>query len=216
MTHRHIYLVDDNLAFRASAQWWLSGAGYAVREFGDSSSALAALGRDPPQGAACMLLDVQLPDLSGPGLPAQLHALGLAIPIIYMTGQAEVALAVRAMQQGAVSYLEKPFAEQALEEALCRAFADPAGPGVTAVARSAAEEPSDAPHLAWVQRLARLTPREREVHHWVMQDRLNKTISGLLGISIKTVELHRANLMRKLGARSLTHLVKMTVSRSVS
>jgi two-component system response regulator FixJ len=77
-------------------------------------------------------------------------------------------------------------------------------------------EPADTAQRAWLQRIATLTPREREVHHWVIQDRLNKTISGLMGISIKTVELHRANLMRKLGARSLTHLVKMTLSGRVS
>jgi two-component system response regulator FixJ len=88
--------------------------------------------------------------------------------------------------------------------------------GRTTVAGAAAAEHLDDSRQAWKQRLSRLTPREREVHHWVIQDRLNKTISDLLGISIKTVELHRANLMRKLGARSLTHLVKMTVSGCVS
>ncbi len=222
MTHRHVYVVDDNPAFRASAHFWLSGAGYAVRDFGDPERALAALCRHPPEVTACLLLDVHMPGLSGADLHARLQEQGVDIPVIYMSGQAEVAQAVLALQRGAVSYLEKPFAEQALEEALDRAFGAVAVAAVAAVPRppstcdAAPCGPSDPHRQAWLQRLARLTPREREVHHWVIQDRLNKSISDLLGISIKTVELHRANLMRKLGARSLTHLVKMTVSGCVS
>ena len=105
------------------------------------------------------------------------------------------------MQRGAVSFLEKPFAEAALEQALQRAFEAPA--------------PPDGAAAEWQQRLQSLTRRERELLAWVVEDKLNKTIADLMGISIKTVELHRKRVMEKLGAASVTQLIKMVVSERV-
>lgn len=205
MTARTIFIVDDNTEFRASAQWWLSGAGYEVVDFADPSAALQTLHDQPPAGPACMLLDVRMPGMSGLDLHDRLNEQGVRLPVIYMTGHGDVPLAVQAMQKGAVTFLEKPFADEALEQALERAF-QPSG--------TAAHDGDDAAR-EWAERFARLTPREHEVLDWVIKDKLNKTISDLMGISIKTVELHRSNLMRKLGASSITHLVKMVVGERV-
>lgn len=228
---RTIFIVDDNADFRSSAHWWLAGAGYEVVDFADPAEALAGLCNARPSGPACVLLDVRMPGMSGLDLHDRLRAQGMPWPVVYMTGHGDVPLAVQAMQRGAVSFLEKPFADQALEEALDRAFhasAVPAAavvpvppaamqpmpaaaPGVTAM--PAVEEPA---RQAWQQRLARLTPRERELLGWVVEGKLNKVIADRMGISIKTVELHRKRVMDKLQASSVTHLITMVVSGRVA
>jgi two-component system response regulator FixJ len=208
MSTRTIFIVDDNAEFRSSAQWWLASAGYDVVDFADPADALDAFQAKPPAGPACLLLDVRMPGMSGLDLHDRLHEQGLTLPVIYMTGHGDVPLAVQAMQKGAVSFLEKPFADAALEEALDRAFARHEAP-------PPAEAPSDDAQREWQQRLARLTPREKELLAWVVEDKLNKTIADLMGISIKTVELHRKRVMDKLEAQSVTHLIKMVVGGRV-
>jgi len=204
---RTIYIVDDNAEFRRSAQWWLASAGYEVVDYADPADALGALQAHPPATPACLLLDLRMPGMSGLDLHDRLLQAGVHLPIVYMTGHGDVPLAVQAMQRGAISFLEKPFAEDALEAALQRAF--------TTAPVAAPEPADDAPAAEWRQRLARLTPRERELLGWVVEDKLNKTIADLMGISIKTVELHRKRVMEKLGASSATHLIKMVVSERV-
>ena len=206
MTARTIVIVDDNAEFRRSAQWWLTSAGYDVVDYADPQSALHSLQAAPPQGQACLLLDVRMPGMSGLDLHDALREKGVALPVVYMTGHGDVPLAVQAMQKGAVSFLEKPFADSALEAALPRAFEAP----------RAQPRNDDPARVEWQCRLARLTPRERELLGWVVEDKLNKTIAELMGISIKTVELHRKRVMQKLGATSATHLVKMAVSERVA
>ena len=208
MTTRTIYIVDDNAEFRRSAQWWLSSAGYEVVDYGDPALALDELQAHPPTGPACMLLDVRMPGMNGLALHDRLNDIGLHLPVVYMTGHGDVPLAVQAMQKGAVSFLEKPFADEALEQALERAFS----PAAAAEPAPSADDPSA---IEWRARLDRLTPRETELLGWVMQDKLNKTIADLMGISIKTVELHRKRVMEKLGASCATHLIKMMVSERV-
>ncbi len=209
MNTRRIYIVDDNAEFRRSAQWWLASAGYEVVDYADPADALGALQAHPPAQPACLLLDVRMPGMSGLDLHDRLLQAGVHVPIVYMTGHGDVPLAVQAMQRGAVSFLEKPFAEDALEAALQRAFSTPAA------AEPEAEPDTSGEATEWQRRLARLTPRERELLGWVIEDKLNKTIADLMGISIKTVELHRKRVMEKLGASSATHLIKMVVSERV-
>ncbi|HET9642758.1 MAG TPA: response regulator [Burkholderiaceae bacterium] len=206
MAARTVFIVDDNNEFRLSAQWLLAGAGYQVVDFADPGVALQALHERPPFGPACMLLDVRMPGMSGLDLHDRLNRQGVQLPTIYMTGHGDIPLAVEAMKQGAVTFLEKPFPEDALEQALEQAF-NPARP----LPRPASHH-DDAAAREWAERFGRLTPREREVLDLVLKEKLNKTIADLLHISIKTVELHRANLMRKLGADSVIHLVRMAVS----
>jgi two-component system, LuxR family, response regulator FixJ len=231
---RTVVIVDDNAEFRRSAQWWLSSAGYEVVDYGDPQGALDALGEHPPSGPACLLLDVRMPGMSGLDLHDRLLARGLHLPIVYMTGHGDVPLAVAAMQKGAISFLEKPFAEEALEEALQRAFSAPepslmpsadlaqdaarhSTPVPTGMApRTASSIDIDPQAQAWQARLLRLTPRESELLRWVVEDKLNKTIADLMGISIKTVELHRKRVMSKLGATSATQLMRMWVSGRVA
>jgi two-component system response regulator FixJ len=217
MINRHILLVDKDPIFRASARGQLISGGFTVDGFDEPGPALSALRRMPHEISACLMLDIHLSVSAGPTFLAKLREDGFAVPVIYTSEQADVVMAVRAMHSGALICLEKPLARQPLELALRLAFdrvPEPAARGTLCLdaASARAHEYRD---LTWLRRMSLLTPREREVHHWIMQDKLNKTISDLLGISIKTVEMHRANLMRKLGASSLTHLVKMTVSGRV-
>ena len=205
MNAKTIYIVDDNADFRRSAQWWLASAGYDVVDYADPALALDALQTHPPERPACLLLDVRMPGMSGLDLHDRLRERGVHLPIVYMSGHGDVALAVQAMQRGAVSFLEKPFAEEALEQALQRAFEAPL-PQMP---------PPDAAAAEWQQRLESLTRRERELLAWVVEDKLNKTIADLMSISIKTVELHRKRVMDKLGAASVTQLIKMVVSERV-
>ena len=213
MNTRTIYIVDDNADFRRSAQWWLASAGYEVVDYADPALALDALQTHPPDRPACLLLDVRMPGMSGLDLHDRLRERGVTLPIVYMTGHGDVALAVQAMQRGAVSFLEKPFAEAALEQALQRAFDTPLAPLQTPAAPAKATP--DAAAAEWQQRLESLTRRERELLAWVVEDKLNKTIADLMSISIKTVELHRKRVMDKLGAASVTQLIKMVVSERV-
>jgi two-component system response regulator FixJ len=210
MNARTIFIVDDNAEFRSSAQWWLASAGYEVVDFADPAIALDTLQAQPPAGPACLLLDVRMPGMSGLDLHDKLREQGVDLPIIYMTGHGDVALAVQAMQKGAVSFLEKPFADEALEQALDRAFAQrPASapePALALMPHALVDEAA----LDWQRRMARLTPRERQVFDGVVDDKPNKVIGQLLGISYRTVELHRCRMMEKLGAQSLSHLIKMT------
>jgi len=210
---RTVYIVDDNVEFLQSAEWWLKGAGFAVRSFGNPREALDELSQ--PCADACLLLDVRMPEMSGLEVHEALRSRGVNLPVIYMTGHGDVPLAVEAMRKGAVTFIEKPFADEALESALALAFAPPTIKPAAAPAEPARTESSPAED-AFVQRMAKLTAREREVIDWVVKGKLNKVIADLLGISIKTVELHRKNAMVKLQARSVIDLTRLMVTGKVS
>ncbi|PLR27307.1 DNA-binding response regulator [Caulobacter zeae] len=194
-----VCLVDDHGEFRQSAAWWLESLGYAVSTF-DGARAFLDAGDPPPD--ACLLLDVRMPDMSGLELLDALKARGCERPVIFMTGHGDVPLAVEAMQKGAITFLEKPFQEAALEAALERAFAQ--------------ARPVQTPgQESYARRLSGLTEREREVMALVVAGKVNKVIAYDLGISPKTVELHRSRIMTKMEATSLTRLVRMAVTATV-
>ena len=202
-----IWLVDDDAGFRESAAWWLEGLGYDVVQFEDPAACLDALAGD--EAAGCLLSDVRMPQMSGLQLLDALRDKGVGLPVIFMTGHGDVPLAVEAMRKGAVSFLEKPFQEAALEEALGQAFsAAPAPAGTEGVEAGAPD-----PELA--ERVGSLTPREHEVMTLVVEGHPNKVVAFKLGISPKTVELHRSRVMSKMKATSLTQLVRMTLSGRV-
>jgi len=217
---RTIYIVDDNVEFLESTRFWLSGAGFDVQTWGDPVEALQALaGRDRSR-AACLMLDVRMPQLSGLDVHDALLERNAMLPVIYMSGHADVPLAVQAMQKGAVTLLEKPFDEGALEAALETAFSAPAAPrGIEAAALPAAApaDPGDddAGRADFAARERSLAPRERQVLGYVIQGIYNKNIADRLGLSIKTVELYRARGMGKMKARSVAELTRMMVMRSV-
>jgi len=215
MNDRTIYIVDDNVEFLESTRFWLSGAGFDVRTFGDPLQAADALATRDRAEPACLMLDVRMPQLSGLDLHDLLIERNAQLPVIYMSGHADVPLAVQAMQKGAVTMLEKPFDEGALEAAIESAFAtaprtraaDPApvdGPQGDPVAEEA--------HARFRARETRLTPREREVLGYVIQGIYNKNIADRVGLSIKTVELYRARGMAKMQARSVAELTRMMVT----
>ncbi len=219
MTGRTIYIVDDNVDFLESTRFWLSGAGYDVKTCHDPQQAIEALaGRDRDE-SACLMLDVRMPQLSGLDVHDALLARGAQLPVIYMSGHADVPLAVQAMQKGAVTLLEKPFDEGALEAAIETAFRAPlAPPPLPAAPSVSADSPDNGNGEArarFAAREARLTPRERQVLGFVIQGVYNKNIADRIGLSIKTVELYRARGMVKLQALSVAELTRMMVTRQV-
>jgi two-component system, LuxR family, response regulator FixJ len=212
-----IYIVDDNPEFRESTRFWLSGAGFEVRAWGDPHEAIEALARRDRREKACLMLDVRMPQLSGLDVHDALLERGAQLPVIYMSGHADVPLAVQAMRKGAVTLLEKPFDDEALEAALETAFAHEAGaapPAARPQAVAPAADTSEA-HLRFRAREASLTPRERQVLGFVIQGIYNKNIADRIGLSIKTVELYRARGMAKMQARSVAELTRMMVSQQV-
>ena len=219
MSTRTIYILDDNPEFRDSTCFWLSGAGYAVQAWGDPHEAIDALVRRDRRESACLMLDVRMPQLSGLDVHDALLERGAHLPVIYMSGHADVPLAVQAMRKGAVTLLEKPFDDETLHAALDSAFAGmPQGPAAPAAAHDDAPpaDPEQAQaHARFVAREAALTPREREVLGHVIQGIYNKNIADRIGLSIKTVELYRARGMAKMRARSVAELTRMMVSQRV-
>ena len=203
-----VCLVDDDEDFRQTAAWWLESLGYEVRTFAGPTACLDELAAAPEAAdSACLLLDVRMPEMSGLQLLDALRDRGLDRPVIFMTGHGDVPLAVQAMRKGAVTFLEKPFQEAALEEALAAALETrrAAPPPKPAAARNTAAMEE------YGRRLGRLTPREREVMELVVGGDVNKVVAYKLGISPKTVELHRSRIMAKMQASTLTQLVRMSI-----
>jgi two-component system response regulator FixJ len=217
MNTRTIYVVDDNPEFLASTQFWLSGAGFDVQTWGDPVEAIEALARRDRSQVACLMLDVRMPQLSGLDVHDALIKRGAQLPIIYMSGHADVPLAVQAMQKGAVTLLEKPFDDETLEAALESAFAlngsAPAPAPQTPV--EAADAVTDVGRARFREREKTLTPREREVLSFVIQGIYNKNIADRIGLSIKTVELYRARGMAKMHARSVAELTRIMVMQQI-
>jgi two-component system, LuxR family, response regulator FixJ len=217
MNTRTIYIVDDNVEFLESTRFWLSGAGFDVRTYGDPMEAVQALSERERSEPACLMLDVRMPQLSGLDLHDALIDRGAQLPVIYMSGHADVPLAVQAMQKGAVTMLEKPFDEGALEAAIESAFAlarrAPAADSALADAAPADDPAAEEAHSRFKARETRLTPRERQVLGFVIQGIYNKNIADRVGLSIKTVELYRARGMAKMQARSVAELTRMMVTQ---
>lgn len=224
MSRSTVYIVDDNPEFREATRFWLTGYGFDVKTWGDPLEAVEALSRRDRGERCCLMLDVRMPSLSGLDVHDRLAALDAVPPVIYMSGHADVPLAVQAMRKGAVTLLEKPFDDEALEAALEAAFACSAAPPRLAMAASAeaasAADPADPADEAaadeaqrrFAAREASLTPRERQVLGHVIQGTYNKNIADRIGLSIKTVELYRARGMAKMKARSVAELTRMMVS----
>lgn len=201
MTVTRVYLVDDNDGFRDSTAWLLETAGYDVESFASGPAFLAAYaGNRHGDASECLVSDIRMPEMSGLQLQDELGRRGIQLPVVFVTAHGDVPLAVEAMRKGAANFLEKPFSEDALIDALRTALAN---------ARNRGAGGGMANEL-----LARLSPRERQVLDLVVASKPNKIIADILGISIKTVELHRANMMGKLGVRSLPELMKVALGHA--
>jgi two-component system, LuxR family, response regulator FixJ len=197
-----VYLVDDNQPFRRSTAMLLETAGLEVRHYGAGAALLAQLDQAMvPCLGACAVSDVRMPDMSGLELLEELKRRKYEIPVILITAHGDVPLAVEAMRRGAVDFIEKPFAGEMLIEAIRGApIEEPAPP------QSGAAAP---PRQQVNPKLATLTRREHQVLELVVAGKFNKIIAHDLGISTKTVELHRASVMAKLGVRNVPELVKV-------
>jgi len=192
---RVVHVVDDDAAVRASLRFLLESAGFTVA---DHATAEAFLRTTEGENVGCVLTDVRMPGLDGLGLQARLAAGGRGIPVIVMTGHGDVPTAVQAMKVGALDFLEKPFDDEQLLDAVRRALA--AGDATRA---------AEAVVAAAVARLATLTPREREVLEGMAAGQASKEIARDLGASPRTIEVHRMRVMEKLQVRSLPELVRL-------
>jgi len=201
-----VFIVDDNKDFRSSVAWMLKGEGHQTIEFDSARKALKALkAADTDElDNCCMLLDVRMPGITGPELHDLMRRHSIDLPIVYMTGHGDIAMAVEAMSKGAVNFLEKPLDETKLLNALETAFS---------VKKSAAKENQTTTASEALNRLKdQLTRRELEVLNGIIDGQANKMIAYNLGISVRTVEVHRAGLMKKIGARNAGELIKKVLN----
>jgi two-component system response regulator FixJ len=192
-----IFVIDDDDAVRRGLSALLGAKGYAVETF---PTAEAFLARPLPEPPGCILVDIRMPGMSGLELQAELKRRGVRLPVIVVTGHGDVAMAVTALKAGAVDFIEKPFDADAIMTAI--------GEGLrqATAAHAKAED-----RAAIAERVASLTPREREVMNLVVAGQPNKVIAFRLKIAVRTVEIHRARVMEKTGARNLSELVRMAI-----
>lgn len=197
-----VHVIDDDEAVRRSLEFLLRSARYETRTY---ETALAFLNALPDIRAGCVVTDVKMPEMSGVELLRHLRQKNLRIPVIIITGHADVPMAVDAMKSGAADFLEKPFEDEVLLNAVRSALA---------AAENASERDHERAELQ--RRLASLSKREREVLDGLVAGQPNKTIAFDLGISPRTVEIYRANVMTKMRAVSLSELVRMTLIAGAS
>lgn len=196
-----VSVVDDDAAVRDSWSQLLAMHGYQVREYADAAVYLAE-GASCPD--SCLLLDIRMPGMNGMELQNELQRRGRAAPIVFVTGYGDVGLAVKAMKAGASNFLQKPCAEDELLEAIRQAVAPKQvrrGDGPDAAEKRSA--------------IARLTHREREVLVHVSNGLTSKTIARRLGISVRTVDIHRANMMAKTNTRNVVELVRVAFAANL-
>ena len=196
-----VHVIDDDEALRESLIFLLRTAEIEARSYASAAAFLDAL---PLAGVTCVITDVRMPGLSGIDLLRRVKELGIEVPVIVITGHGDVPLAVEAMRYGAVDFLEKPFDDEILLQSVRAALRQQASAAKRQSARAEIEA-----------RLAALSPRERDVLDGLVAGRANKQIAFELGISPRTVEIYRANLMDKMQAGSLSELVRMALIAGV-
>jgi RNA polymerase sigma factor (sigma-70 family) len=195
-----VFVVDDDPAMRDSLRWLLESVGLQVQTYATAAEFLA--GRDPST-PGCLVLDVRMPGMSGLDLQEELRRRHTDLPTIVVTGHAEVPMAVRAVKAGAIDFIEKPFSDQLLLDRVRQALEIDRQERETRARREEAR-----------RRVGHLTPREREVLDLVVAGRANKEIASALGLSPKTVEVHRARVMEKMEVDSLADLIKVAMQAS--
>jgi FixJ family two-component response regulator len=192
-----VFVVDDDDAIRDSLQMLIKSVGLGVETFGTAKQFLAV---HDPERPGCLVLDLRMPEMSGLELQDRLSKNGSTLPIIFITGHGDVPAAVSAMQAGAIDFLQKPFRDQDLLDRIQQA-----------IERDAAIRRKLRDRSEIQSRMARLTPRESEIMTLVVRGDANKAIAYDLGLSERTVEIHRARVMKKMEADSLPQLVQLVV-----
>jgi len=195
-----VHIVDDDVGVRDSLQWLLGSVGLAARAYSNAQDFLDAYDGNTP---GCLVLDVRMPGLSGLELQETLRRRGIRIPIIIVTAHADVPIAIRALKAGAVDFIEKPYSDQILLDRVR-----------DAIDRDREQRRIASKRAAIAAQVAQLTPREREVMQLVVAGKANKVIASELGLSQKTVEVHRARVMRKMHADSVAQLVQLAMESS--
>jgi len=192
-----VFVVDDDDAVRTSLRLLLKSVGLPVETYASAQEFLDAF---DAERAGCLVLDIRMPGISGLELQQKLNELNAIVPIVFITGHGDVPMAVEAMQHGAVDFIQKPFRDQDLIDRINQALEKD-------------RENRDGLRERDVirRRIGQLTPREREVLELVTKGKANKVIAGDLDVSQRTVEIHRARVMEKMGASSLAHLVRMVI-----
>jgi FixJ family two-component response regulator len=193
-----IFIVDDDMDVCRAMSRLLRAAGYLTRTFSSTSEFLAQYDPEPP---GCILLDLTMPEHDGLEVQAMLASAGSKRPVIFLTGNGSIAATVAAIRAGAINFLTKPVTEPRLFEAVEEALR------VDARLRTLGRQ-----HTVLTERLESLTPRERQVLEQVIRGRLNKQVAADLGTVEKTIKVHRARVMRKMGARSLAELVQLATT----
>jgi FixJ family two-component response regulator len=197
-----VFVIDDDVSIRHALGRLFRSIGLQVELFG---AAKEFLSRKPPETPSCMTLDIRLPGVSGLDLQRHVAEAGIRIPIIFVTGQGDIAMSVRAMKAGAVDFLTKPFREQELLDAV-----------VYAVERDRLRRQQEAETTALQEHFRSLSSREREVLNLVISGLLNKQVAAEIGTTEATVKFHRGQLMRKMSADSLADLVRMAAKLGLS
>jgi FixJ family two-component response regulator len=192
-----VFIVDDDSGVRSSIRMLLKSIGIAATPLASAQEFLAAFDTTQP---GCLVLDIRMPAMSGMELQQQLNLRGATIPVIFITGHGDVPMAVEAMQHGAFDFLQKPFRDQDLIDRVQKALV-----------RDRETRTGLQKHDQIRQRLESLTPREAEVLQLLTQGKQNKVMAGELGLSQRTVEIHRAHVMEKMGAASVAQLVRMVI-----
>jgi FixJ family two-component response regulator len=192
-----VFVVDDDEGVRDSVRFLLKSVGLATRTLGSAAEFLDSYDVSQP---GCLVLDVRMPSMSGLELQQQLNVRGAMIPVIFITGHGDIPMAVEAMQHGAFDFLQKPFRDQDLIDRLQKALAQDAENRLKLKQRDQVRSRFDT-----------LTPREHEVLALMVRGLPNKIMAAQLGVSQRTVEIHRARVMEKTAAGSLAHLVRMVL-----
>jgi len=192
-----VFIVDDDEAVRDSLRMLMKSVGLAAECYASAAEFLDAY---DPDRAGCLVLDVRMPGVSGIDLQATLESMHSILPIIFITAHGDVPMAVQAIQSGAVDFMQKPFSDQALLDRVQQVIEQDRKNRRLLQGRNEI-----------LERIASLTPREREVMEMVAEGKPNKVIAIDLGVSERTVEIHRARVMKKMEAESLPHLVRMTM-----
>ncbi len=198
MTNHNVYVVDDDQAVRDSLRWLIESVGLNVKTFSNGQELLENFNEAE---ISCLVLDVRMPGISGLDLQQRLKKMNAKIPVIIVTGHADVPMAIQAMKAGAFDFIEKPYSDQLLLERI-----------QCAIEQDDCFKKQQAVNNEINERIDSLTPREKEVMGLVVGGHSNKGIAKELGVSIKTVEVHRGNLMSKMKAQSLSELVRLVMS----
>jgi FixJ family two-component response regulator len=190
-----VHVIDDDASMRAALESLFDSVGLSTRTY---ETAVDFLNKGSADGPGCIVTDIRLPDMNGLEFQARLPELGVRLPVVMMTGYADIPMSVRAMKRGAVDFLPKPFRDQDMLDAV-----------MDAIKRDRERRAADGDVARLRDRFATLSPREQQVMTQVTSGKMNKQVAGNLGISEITVKIHRRAAMQKMGARTLADLVRM-------